>query len=191
MPARPKTPNGSTWFPVSGIGLLALAGFTLFLLRWMATDSDGYLTIVDDINLVIHEAGHPIFRVFGEWPGWWGGTWMELLVPAVICGVFIWQRHALSAAFAGIWFFENFHYIAYYMADARTQALPLAGGGEHDWAALLEHYGKLEQDTVIAGRVNAIGYAGIVICLALAVFVWLRQRGEEPAPAPAPQHFEV
>ena len=168
--------DGSTWHPVSTGGLIALILFALFLMRWMATDPDGYLSILDDVNLAIHEFGHPFFSIFGELPGWWGGTWMELIVPAVICGVFIYQRSALSAAFAGIWFFENFHYVAWYMADASTEALPLAGGGEHDWNFLFSHYGLLLQDTVIAGRVNTAGYIGIVACLVFAVAVWIGQR---------------
>lgn len=191
MPPRPKTEDGSAWQAVSTAGLVALICFGLFLMRWMATDPDGYLRILDDVNLAIHEFGHPFFRVFGEWPGWWGGTWMELLVPAAIAGVFWYQRSALSAAFAGIWFFENLHYIAWYMADARTEALPLAGGGEHDWNTLLDHYGLLEKDTQIAHVVNTIGYIGIVASLAFAAVVWLSQRSREPQQAPAPRQFEV
>jgi hypothetical protein len=175
------------------VGLGALIVFAAFLARWMATDPDGYLRIVDDINLVIHEAGHPIIGILGEWPQWWGGTIMELLVPGFIAVVFWYQRSALSAAFAGIWFFENLHYIAWYMADATTEALPLAGGGEHDWNALLSHYGLLDQDTVIAAKVNTVGYVGIAVCVGFAIAVWLMQRGreQEPAEAPAPQHYRV
>lgn len=179
MPPRPKTPDGSAWQPVSGWGLIALSAFALLLMRGMSTDADGYLRILDDVNLAIHEFGHPLFSVFGYWPQWWGGTLMQLIVPAVVCGVFVYQRSALSAAFAGIWFFENFHYIAWYMADARKQELPLVGGGEHDWATLFAHYGVLDRDTEIAGVVNQAGYAGIVACLLFAGWVWLRQRSAD------------
>lgn len=184
MPPRPRTDDGSAWNPVSTAGLAALILFALFLLRWMATDADGYLRIVDDLNLVVHEFGHPFFSIFGEWPQWWGGTWMELLVPAMIAGVFWYQRSALSAAFAGIWFFENFHYIARYMADARTMELPLAGGGEHDWNTIFAHYGWLQHDTQIADVMYKIGYAGIVGCLVFAAVVWLQQRARAQALQP-------
>jgi hypothetical protein len=167
--------------PVNTAGLVAIILFGLFVINWMATDEDGFLTLIDSLNLVIHEFGHPFFGVFGEWPGWWGGTWMELIVPAAIAGVFWYQRSALSVAFAGIWFFENFHYIAWYMADARTQELPLAGGGEHDWAAILSHHGLLQSDTAIAANINKFGYIGIVACLCFAVAVWLLQRGAAAA----------
>lgn len=162
---------------MSDAGLAALVAFGVFLIYWMTKDSDGYLSILDDINLLIHEFGHPFFASFGEWPGWWGGTWMELIVPAVVAGVFWYQRSALSLAFAGIWFFENFHYIARYVADARVQELPLVGGGEHDWNTLLLHYGWLHQDLEIAAALNKISYVGIVISLCFAVAVWLNQRG--------------
>lgn len=181
MPERPKTQDGSAWHPVSTGGLVALVVFALFLMRWMATDPDGFLVIVDSVNLAIHEFGHPFFGIFGELPGWWGGTLMELIVPAAICGVFIYQRSALSAAFAAIWFFENFHYIAWYMADASIEALPLAGGGEHDWNFLFSHYGLLLQDTVIAAKVNAAGYIGIVASLLFAAGVWYSQRRSGPS----------
>lgn len=170
---------------MSAAGLAALAVFGLILMRWMATDGDGYLRILDDLNLIIHEAGHPLFSIFGEWPGWWGGTLMQLLVPGVVVGVFWFQRSALSAAFAGIWFFENLHYIAWYMADARTQELPLLGGGEHDWAAILGHHGLLAQDTAIASVVNKVAYAGITACIAFAVVVYLQQRSRTAQSASA------
>jgi hypothetical protein len=183
VPPRPKTRDGSAWHPVSGAGLVALTVFALVLMRWMSTDPDGYLRILDDINLVIHEAGHPLFSIFGEWPSWWGGTLMQLLVPGAIAGVFWYQRSALSAAFAGIWFFENFHYIAWYIADARTQELPLAGGGEHDWATILGHHGLLAKDTAIAANVNKFGYVGIVVCLIFVAAVYFQQRSRVPASA--------
>lgn len=175
MPARPKRQNGSAWNPVSGWGLIVLIAFALFLMRWMATDADGYLRIVDDINLVIHEAGHPLFGFFGELPGWWGGTLMELLVPGAIAVAFWFQRSALSLAFAAIWFFENLHYVAWYIADASIEALPLVGGGEHDWNFLLTHYGLLQQDTQIAHVVNTLSYVGIFASLVFAAGVWLMQ----------------
>lgn len=189
MPPRPKTPDGSAWQPVSPAGLAALVVFALYLVWRMTSDSDGYLTIVDDINLVIHEFGHPFFAIFGEWPQWWGGTWMELIVPAAIAGVFWYQRSVLSFAFAGIWFFENFHYIGRYMADARTMELPLAGGGEHDWNTIFSHYGWLQHDTQIADVMYKIGYVGIAGCMAFAVVVWLGQRGR--AETLAPQQVET
>lgn len=164
--------------PVSGWGLIALIAFSLVLMRWMAKDGDGFLRIVDDINLVIHEAGHPIFGIFGEQPMWFGGTLMELVVPAGIAIVFWYQRSALSAAFAAVWFFENFHYIGWYMADAQDMALPLAGGGEHDWNTIFTHYGVLDKYEQYSNAFIKIGYVGIVASLIFAAGVWFVQRSD-------------
>lgn len=167
--------------PVSSAGLVVLVVAALLLMRWMATDGDGFLGPLDAVNLVIHEFGHLAFALFGKWPMYWGGTLMELIVPAVCAGVFIRQRSALSAAVCGIWFFENFNYIATYVADARVMELPLAGGGEHDWNIMLSHYGLLQQNETIASRLEFIAYAGIVVTVLSAIAVWIDQRGRAEA----------
>jgi hypothetical protein len=43
--------------------------------------------------------------------------------------------------------------------DARAQALPLVGGGEHDWAYLLGGLGRLRYDQVIAVAIRLLGAA--------------------------------
>ena len=43
------------------------------------------------------------------------------------------------------------------MRDARTQELPLVGGGEHDWAFLLGHFGVLAHDQGIGRTFHAVG----------------------------------
>ena len=45
------------------------------------------------------------------------------------------------------------------MADARSQELPLVGGGEHDWAYLLGSLGLLRKDHELAGAVHFLGVA--------------------------------
>jgi hypothetical protein len=78
--------------------------------------------------------------------------------------------------FCCFFLFENFLYIATYMADARALDLPLVsvGGGEtvdHDWAVMLGAWGLLERDTQIAGFVRMIGWLGM-----LATVAWLGWR---------------
>jgi hypothetical protein len=52
---------------------------------------------------------------------------------------------------------ENLWNVAIYIADAQEQALPLVGGGEHDWAYLLAEMDVLRRDDQIAGMVRHIG----------------------------------
>lgn len=186
MPDRPKRPANSYWRPISTTGFVALLVGCGWLLMLLATDEDGFLQILDSFNLVIHEFGHPFFGIFGEQPMWWGGTLMQLLVPAVIAFAFWWQRSALSLAFAGVWFFENFLNIGRYIADARAQELPLVGGGQHDWTTILSEHGLMAQDTAIADVVIKIGWIGMVACICFAAYAWLSQRGAQSAiPEPA------
>ena len=65
------------------------------------------------------------------------------------------------------WTGESITDVAIYMADARTMALPLVGGGHHDWNYLLGTLGLLGA----AGLLGTLTYGlGVVIILcALAV----------------------
>src|SRR5206468_9796060 len=38
---------------------------------------------LDSLDVAIHEVGHPLFGVFGEFIGMLGGTLMQLLIPAL------------------------------------------------------------------------------------------------------------
>src|SRR5712672_4272616 len=133
------------WKPVSRIsGIAWLCFYTLFLVYALASRS-GFL-ILDFVNLIIHEGGHFFFSWFGNTIMILGGTLGELLVPLLWALYFFWQREATGFAFCSFWFFENFPYIGTYMADARTQELPLVGSGDHDWAILFGQWGLLMQD---------------------------------------------
>lgn len=155
------------------LGALA-AGGLLFLLE--LSSSEGWVPILDSLNLVFHEAGHPLFGIFGEGVGFLGGTLMQLLVPLLVLGSCWHKRQAVAMGLAGIWFFQNFLNIARYMADARLQELPLVGGGEHDWATLFGWWGLLDQDTAIAGTVRVLGWVGMLGCLAWLGWRWYRDR---------------
>lgn len=168
--------RGWYWQQAPTAGLVALVGFAAFLWLLIVTDSDGYITILDDFNLIVHEAGHPLFGVFGETFGLWGGTLLQLLVPLVIAAAFLRERAVLSFSFALLWFFENFLNVGRYMADARAQELPLVGGGEHDWTNIFSRLGVLEQDTAIAGVVTTIGWIGMIGAVSYAIVVWYQQQ---------------
>ena len=186
MESRFAPADAAYWKPVSTGGLVALLACSGWLFMLLLTDKDGFIQVLDSSNLAIHEFGHPLFGVFGEYIGFWGGTLMELIVPLVIVVAFVRERAALSVAVAGVWFFENFLYIAHYMADARAQELPLVGGGEHDWAYILGHAGLLQSDTAIAHVVSTIGWVGMIASLVFAAAVWLVQRQEQPAAVSPP-----
>ena len=99
---------------------------------------------VDGINLLIHEAGHLVFSLFGETLGVLAGPLLQLAVPLYIT-FRLWRRgEAVPAAVSALWSAESLMYTAEYMADANRLALPLIGGHPHDWRLLLDRAGALE-----------------------------------------------
>jgi hypothetical protein len=106
---------------------------------------------LDLVNLPFHEAGHLFFAPLGQTMHFLGGTLGQLLVPAGLAVYFLlWRREPFAAAACAWWFGENLVNIAVYMADARDLALPLVGGGDHDWNNLFYTFGLLGQESVAA-----------------------------------------
>lgn len=172
LPASLQDAWDSDWQPVGTPAMVGVtAGLILLGLAALTLES-GWIPLLDGANLLFHEAGHPLFGIFGWEPlSILGGTLMQLLVPLLVIGSFWLRREAPAVAVAGIWCFENLLNIARYLGDARTQLLPLVGGGEHDWANLLGRWGVLSQDTAIAQGLRIIGWLGMLAC-----WVWLAWR---------------
>lgn len=175
------------WQPVSRGALLAWTVCYALFLVYALRSRDGFL-IVDNANLVVHEAGHALFGWFGPTLGLWGGTILQLLVPLLLAASFAYKRHTAGAAFCLFVFFENFLYVATYMADARLQQLDLVslGGGdgpvEHDWYLMLSQLGLLQQDKTLAAVVRVLGYLGM---MASVGWLWLRGAAAQKARAGA------
>ena len=163
----------SPWQPVSTLALgSASLGFAVLFIAAL-TAEQGWIPLLDGVNLLFHEAGHPLFGLLGWEPlTILGGTLMQLLVPLLVAGSFLLRRDTIGIAVAGVWTFENLLNIARYVADARAQVLPLVGGGEHDWTNLLSRWGCLAQDTHIAQTLLAIGWIGMIACWAWLAWRW-------------------
>jgi hypothetical protein len=161
------------WEPLTKARLAAFAvGFGVFLAVLFLSDP-GFMFLLDHANLLFHEAGHPIVGLFSARLEPYGGTMGQLVFPIVLAVVFWRQRKALGVAAAGIWFFENWLNIARYLADARQMALPLVGGGDHDWNTILSRWGLLAYDGRIAAGLRVIAWLGIAAsCVWLAYRAW-------------------
>jgi hypothetical protein len=158
------------WKPLTRFQLI-FALVALGLIAWMRLFSaQGWVRFLDDANLVFHEAGHPVFGLIGPIPGLYGGTAGQLFFPAILTADLWRKREPLGFALCFGWLFENFLNIGRYMADARTQALPLVGGGEHDWTAIFARWGVLRYDRAIGGGVIALGWLGIAGCAIWLIF---------------------
>ena len=166
------------WRPVSAPALIAWLVFYLLFLLYALFDRQGFL-FIDNANLIVHEAGHLLFSYLGHTLMILGGTIFELFVPLALAIYFAWRRQPAGTAFCAFFFFENFLYIATYMADARAQELPLVTVGdsdyvEHDWFHIFSSIGMLEHDIQIAAFVRVIGWLGM-----LATVGWLAWRWKQ------------
>lgn len=138
--------------------------FTLVLLVYGLYDLAhlGRGTLLDGVDLAIHETGHLVFAPFGEFIGFAGGTLFQLIMPATFVVYFVRRGDDHAASVALWWVGQNCGHIAYYAADARAQELPLVGGGEHDWNYLLGRLGLLAHDQGIS---RAIVCSGVLLVL--------------------------
>jgi len=142
---------------------LALA---LFYAQWWRTDN--YFSPLDHINLAFHEAGHVFLGFFGEFIMTAGGTVFQLLFPA-ICGIHLWRQGSrLGWQLCLFWLGENLLNVSIYAGDALSQALPLVGGGVHDWTYLLTETGLISHTRGTARTIFAAGSV-IIFCALFSV----------------------
>lgn len=175
------------WKPISIYVAAAWGAFYVLFLIYAARNSGGFL-FIDNVNLVIHEGGHPLFGWFGERLGVYGGTLLQWLVPFALATYFFFQRQVAGFVFSLFFFFENWLYTATYMADARAQVLPLVaiGGGEgdenmHDWYNIFSQWGVLDRDMEIAHFVRVCGWIGMIGSVLFLAWRARQDRTSEPA----------
>jgi hypothetical protein len=145
-----------------------------FIFTPMGSNYTG-MSFMHMINLPFHEAGHIIFRPFGEFVSVLGGSMGQLLIPLICFLTFIIKTRDTFAASVSIWWLgESFMDLAPYINDARDLRLILLGGvtgrdvpGYHDWEYILIRLGWLEYDHTLAGMAYAAG-----IILMMLSFIW-------------------
>jgi hypothetical protein len=138
--------------------VLGLTAYGVVCLRSPET-----FTLVDAVNLGIHETGHLVFAPLGELMHFLGGTLLQLCFPLLFVGHFLRLGDRFAAHIVLWWVAQNLWNVSVYVADARAMQLPLVGGGEHDWAYLLGRAGWLPHDQLLSALIHL---AGVV------VFAW-------------------
>ena len=169
------TPQISSRWRLALTAILAVYG-------WLCLRTPGSYRWLDSLDLAIHESGHLIFAPFGETLAMLGGTLLQLILPAAFI-VALWRGGDRHGATVPLWWLgQNCWNISVYIKDARTQALPLVGGGEHDWAFLLGQWDLMERDLAIGG---AVYFAGVLLYGASVIMGW-RYATPHTHPTPAP-----
>jgi hypothetical protein len=108
----------------------------------------GHYGLIDNADLVIHEAGHLFFKFFGSFIYTLGGTLMQIILPSIIFYYFFRNSYRTGMQFSLLWLGQNLINISVYAADAQARRLPLLGGDNvyHDWHYLLGKTGILQYD---------------------------------------------
>ncbi|MCB0720283.1 MAG: hypothetical protein KDD65_17680 [Bacteroidetes bacterium] len=148
----------STWW-LSVV--LSAAGLYYFLTR-------GHYTMMDNADLVIHEAGHFVFAFMGEPLRMAGGTLMQILLPGGLAAYAFWSDFRVATQLFLFWLGHNLINISVYAADARSQLLPLIGGpnARHDWHWMLGQLDILQYDHAIG---TAFWLSSLVVFVVMAL----------------------
>lgn len=121
--------------------------------------------LIDGVNLVIHEAGHLIFRPLGEFMMIAGGSLFQVIMPALFVGYFAYHSKFYSAALVLFWVGESILNVSVYAGDSLALQLPLLGGEDsmHDWNYMLTSLNLLQATAKIAGVIRLLGTIVIVL----------------------------
>jgi hypothetical protein len=197
--ASPSIDSADSPRALQKYGRLALAA-VLALLAWSAFRNEyGYIPLLSDIDLAIHEFGHMLFMPFGiQFLGntmmILGGSLTQVAFPLIFFGYFL-RKHDnaprdLFAAMVCLWWSGiNLLSVAIYCADSRAGQLMLIDGSTgqesdgHDWNNLLGRWGLLQHDIGIARGMRAIAWLVCVGSIIVAVWSALQQQREQPAEA--------
>ncbi len=161
------------------------AVFTLVLAVYgviLARDVTEY-RFLDRVDLVAHEAGHMLFRWFGEFLMVLGGTIGQLFVPLAFTAYFLARQERFSSAVTLFWAGQNLFNISVYIKDAQAMALPLVsiGGGDaiHDWNYILTKLGLLRHDQGVGNLAYGMGLVTMIAAIIMAGYYSLDREEEE------------
>jgi hypothetical protein len=176
------------------VALLLLFGIWGLRLIWMdhRTGEIGSSFLHGPL-LVFHEAGHVIFRLFGQFITILGGTLGQLLMPAILCGALLRTNRDPFGAAIGLWLVGvSLLDIAPYVYDALHPQLVLLGGrtgeeGGHDWMYLLGETGLLKRAQGLGWLVHKLGALVVLVSIAWAGWVlWQQKKRLGPTLAETP-----
>lgn len=142
-------------------------------------------SFLDNVDLPLHEFGHLLFRILGEFMGIAGGSLFQVIFPAVFVGYFIWQRSFYSAVVVSLWVGQSILNVWVYAADAVVMQLVLTSGSTgaegsfHDWNYMLTHFGLLGSTKTVAGIIRFLGTSTIIISGVFSVYYSFIQADEE------------
>ena len=152
-----------------GAALMAWYGF-------VCLTRPGDWHFLDNVTLIMHEAGHVVFSPFGWWLTIAGGSIFQVLVPLVFAVTFWRSGQRFAACVVALWVAASLFNLSVYVGDARARALPLLTDGNdpdresHDWWQLLSALNMLRYDKTFSGFVWLGGAVWYVLSVMGAVY---------------------
>jgi len=141
------------------------------VIGWFAFVADRPVPLLDWFDLAIHETGHLVAYPLPELIMFMAGSFAQIAFPLGMAVYFAWGRHDPAAAgFCAAWAGTSAWDVSVYVADAPVQALPLIGGGRHDWAFILGHFDAIDRSTEVAGFIETMG--AILVLVGIAAALW-------------------
>jgi hypothetical protein len=180
------------------IALECLLLFTLcYYSLYMATD---YLTphgrfempilvrLLDMIDLFIHEGGHGVFRVFGQFIYFLGGSLMQFILPMATILVFLRTSGLRSLMLTPYWLGHNMMNVSVYIDDApKTQLTLISRHALHDWRWLCTQMGNIDSAGDIASVVVVFGVLCFLVAIGMTIYFIVHDIRELFWPAPPPR----
>jgi hypothetical protein len=171
--------RAAQWF---GVAVLA---FLTWRFAVAPLDGSALASFLHLPNLIFHEAGHVLFSGFGRFMTVLGGSLLQVLVPVICAGTFLYQQDdRFAAAVCTWWAGQNLVDLAPYVADARRLKLVLLGGRTgaevegHDWEYLLTSLGWMHLDQTLGRAAQVAGTLVMISALAWAIATIVRRRDE-------------
>ncbi len=137
----------------------AISTFIITLYATYYTFTSTSWHFIDNLNLIIHEAGHTIFSFMPKFIYIAAGSGFQILFPAIFSLYFLYKEDRYSASMVLFWVGTNIINISVYARDAVDMHLPLLGGNDsiHDWNYLLSSLNLLDHTHSIADFIFALG----------------------------------
>jgi hypothetical protein len=170
------------WGRTGAIGIAAGA------IAYFAFGRHQEVPLLDWFDLGIHEAGHLLGAWLPEIAMFIAGSFAQVAFPLVMAAYFgVRRRDPAAAGLCLVWAGASAWDVSVYAGDAIAQRLPLVGGGQHDWAYILQHFDAIHLTSRIASGIEmggmALAFAGFTL-ITWAVPVGLSLRSPVPVAAP-------
>ena len=138
----------------------------------------GWVPLLSRADLGIHEFGHLLFWWAPELMVQFAGSVVQVAVPLLLGGYFLWRRDRMAVVLMVAWAAESLNNVSVYMYDATRMQLMLVGddgsGAGHDWHNIFGRLGVLSQTDAIAYTVRGLSAVVFVTAVGLAVWWWAR-----------------